>query len=279
MANSRLGLRTRPGLIRSYTEITSGDPDANAFISAAGLTDATQKNAINQLVVDLKAYNIWSKMKAIYPFVGGTADTHKWNLKDARDLDAAYRLVFAGGITHSSTGVLFNGTTGYGDTKLKPSILTQDDTHLSIYSRTNNNPEAIDIGAAVGAGFNPRFLIQLRYGATDLFATDMYESSTARVSSTNTNSTGFYVSTRTANNVFKAFKNNAQIGSTNTGASGTLSNVTNNVYIGALNGVSIFGYSSREYAFASIGDGLTDTEATDLYTAVNTFQTTLSRNV
>jgi len=38
-------------------------------------------------------------------------------------------------------------------------------------------------------------------------------------------------------------------------------------------------FSDREYNFASIGDGLTDTEASDFYDAVQAFQTTLSRNV
>ena len=41
------------------------DPDAQAFITAASITDPTQQAAINTLVVDLKGYNIWSKMKAI----------------------------------------------------------------------------------------------------------------------------------------------------------------------------------------------------------------------
>jgi hypothetical protein len=38
-------------------------------------------------------------------------------------------------------------------------------------------------------------------------------------------------------------------------------------------------YDNREQAFASIGDGLTDNEASNLYTAVQAYQTTLSRNV
>ena len=70
------------------------DPDAQAFITAASITDPTQQSAINQLVVDLKGYSIWTKMSAIYPMVGGTASSHKFNLKDPRDLDAAFRLVF-----------------------------------------------------------------------------------------------------------------------------------------------------------------------------------------
>jgi hypothetical protein len=38
-------------------------------------------------------------------------------------------------------------------------------------------------------------------------------------------------------------------------------------------------YDNKEIAFGSLGDGLTDTEAANFYTAVQTFQTTLSRNV
>jgi hypothetical protein len=84
------------------------DPDAQAFITAAAITDPTQQTAINTLVVDLKGYGIWTKSKALYPFVGGTASQHKFNLKDPRDLDAAFRLVFTGGWTHSSNGILGN---------------------------------------------------------------------------------------------------------------------------------------------------------------------------
>jgi len=89
------------------------DADAQAFITAAAITDATQQAAIDTLVKGMKADGIWTKMKAIYPFVGGTATTHKWNLKDPRDLDAAFRLVFNGGWTHSSTGATPNGTNGF----------------------------------------------------------------------------------------------------------------------------------------------------------------------
>ena len=38
-------------------------------------------------------------------------------------------------------------------------------------------------------------------------------------------------------------------------------------------------YSSKECAFATIGDGLTDTEVANLYIAVQTYQTTLARQV
>ena len=113
MSNARFGLRVRNGLVKGITEGQQAiflDLDALAFLTAAGITDSTIISAINTLVVSLKNFGIWTKMRAIYPFVGGTALTHKWNLKDPRDLDIAFRLVFSGGWTHSSTGALANGT-------------------------------------------------------------------------------------------------------------------------------------------------------------------------
>lgn len=270
MANGRLGLRTRPGLIRSLTEITSGDPDANAFIYAAGLTDATQKNAINQLVVDLKAYGIWSKMKAIYPMVGGTADTHKWNLKDARDTDNAFRLSFLGGWTHSSTGAKPNGTNAYADTFLTPSTsLSTSSSHFSKYNRDNDlSGNKID-----GTIDNPNFF-QQNYSAGNGIIGDL----ASIVTYTQTDTKGLFTITRTSNNVVKVFKNNLQQGSTNTTTTSTLPAFK--VYLGARNDNNTASFfNSYECAFATIGDGLTDTEVSDLYTAVNDFQTTLSRNV
>ena len=124
------------------------DPDAQAFITAAGITDPTQQSAINTLVLDMKGYGIWTKMKAIYPFVGGTATTHKYNLKDPQDLDAAFRLVFFGGWTHSSNGVQGNGTNGYADTKFNPNTgySVNDNAHISVYSRSNQSAVDVDFG-------------------------------------------------------------------------------------------------------------------------------------
>lgn len=269
--------------VQSFVSAGGGtDADAQAFITAAGITDATQQTAINTLVTDLKGYGIWSKMKAIYPFVGGTSSTHKWNLKDPRDLDAAFRLVFSGGITHSSTGALFNGTNGYSNTFLTPSAnLTNNSTHLSFYSRTNfNGSPGGDIGTS---GASPSFLpIALIYTrAADFFQSSMYDYDSAkRVSTSNTNSTGFYVGNRTSNVILNSWKNGVKQATNTTAETQNITTVTNPFFVGAINlGGSAGQYSNKECAFASIGDGLTDTEAANLYTAVQAYQTTLNRNI
>jgi len=79
----------------------------------------------------------------------------KYNLVNPVDSDAAFRLVFNGGWTHSSNGATPNGTNGYADTKFNPSLNGQlNSAHLSYYSRTNNSTDnQIEIGANAPAHF------------------------------------------------------------------------------------------------------------------------------
>lgn len=256
------------------------DADAQAFITAASITDTTQKNAINQLVLDLKSANIWTKMKAIYPFVGGTASTHRFNLKDPRDLDAAFRLVFNGGWTHSSTGALPNGTTAYADTKLIPlSILNLNSTHISVYLNTNfittGGVDAVDMGVE-DASYTNRIFIEP--SATGNVYSINNSNGTSFITAADADSLGLYVNNRISSTTINLFKNNIKLINDTVRTSSALS--VRQLYISAHNVVgSASFFSQRRQAFASIGDGLTDTDSTNLYTAVQAYQTTLGRQV
>ena len=252
----------------------SYDPDALAFIQASSIPQTTQKLAINQLVLDLKAYGLWSKMKAIYPMVGGSAFYHKWNLKDPRDLDAAFRLTFAGGWTHSSTGAKPNGTNAIADTFLISSgTLSQNSTHISYYSRTQSNGTEVEIGTA--SGNNPGdagSLIEIRTSGISYYRIN---SDGTYITYTDADSRAFYVANRTASGVINGWRNSTKV-ATGTTASTGLS--TKSLILGAYNAGSIQFYSTKECAFSSIGDGLTDAEAANFYTAVQAYNTTLGRN-
>jgi hypothetical protein len=223
-------------------------------------------------VVDLKAYGVWTKMKALYPFVGGTASAHKFNLKDPRDLDAAFRLVFTGGSTHSSTGWLPNGTNGYADTKLNENtIMTLNNIHISHYSRTNNTSAVCDIGQWNNFDSGTHSIIYSS-GTSAIRNTNLAASFTAPSSTA-----GLFINSRILSNEHKFYVNNALFNTINTAS---VSKVGRNYFLGARNNNGTAGFfSNRELAFASIGDGLTDTEAANFYTAVQAYQTTLSRNV
>jgi hypothetical protein len=259
------------GRVRIWlSQPSSNDPDAQAFITAAGITDPTQQSAINTLVLDLKSNNIWTKMNAIYPFVGGTATTHKFNLKNPADTDAAFRLSFVGGWTHSANGALPNGTNAYAETFCLHTQLNS--ASISFYSRTNSTGLFNDIGNATNT--TPNSIIFARY--LDRFYGHLNQ--TADASTANLNSLGYYLVSRTANNINKLYKNSSLV--LNSGILST-SIPTNTITIGAWkqSAVLISRYSNRQCAFATIGTGLTDGEAAALYTAVQAFQTTLGRQV
>ena len=264
-AISPFGIKRRNG--------TANDADAQAFITASGIS-GTNATATNQLVINLKSANIWTKMKAVYPFVGNTASSQKWNLKNPVDSNAAYRLVFSGGGTFSANGYQPNGTNAYANTFLTPSTnLTLNNASLSIYSRTNNTSLGFDIGARNTVS-NSDVTLTMYAGGAVVGRINTY-ADYASIPLTNT--LGFIQATRVGTNSQKVFKNATSSTSTITTSTAAVSFV---MLIGALNqnGTPTL-YNNKEIAFASIGDGLTDAESLAFYNAVQTFNTTLARQV
>jgi len=258
---------------------TVSDSDAQAFINAAVITDTTQANSVNTLVVGLKADGIWSKMKAIYPFVGGTATSHKWNLKDPRDLDAAFRLSFNGGWTHSANGALGNGVNNSAQTFLNPlDTLSAASYNYSVYSRNQISTvyAAIVYSAEVsepdenGANFYYGTMsllfdnlsdpgsMQIQYG-TEGYQSKVYAS---------TNTIGFINVNNDAGTI-SLYKNGAAQTLTGAPYAVDLPNRT----------IELAAPAPMQLAFSTIGDKLTPTESLNLYNRIQTFQTTLGRQV
>jgi len=250
------------------------DPDAQAFITAAAITDPTQQLAIDNLVKGLKSDNIWTKMKAIYPFVGGTASTHKWNLKDPRDLDAAFRLVFNGGWTHSSNGATPNGTNAYADTKfIANTHLTKGDGHLSYYSRTNSADSSGSTTMGDNTGGRGRIVLRR---SSDIAYMECGTNGADSRTYTVTDSRCYAVANVISNQNVDFFRNGIKqtataINSSNQGWSTGVIGIGGSVANGQ--------YDNKQCAFSTIGNGLTDTDAANLYTRVQAYQTALSRQV
>ena len=261
--------------VTSSNSLVIDDADAQAFITAANITNTTQQNAINTLVVDLKGYGVWSKMKAIYPFVGGTASTHKWNLKDPRDLDAAFRLVFNGGWTHSATGATPNGINAFGNTFLSPfANMLNTSAHSSFYLRTPMNVNPMGYGC-VNSAFTTRMDIRIATG-NNLFSA--IGGSSSQVSTTATPFQSLILGSR-INNISNKIYVGGILRNTNT-VSDSSNLPSFNYYLGAINESNLTkAFTDDELAFSSIGDGLTDTEASNLYTAVQAYQVALGRSV
>jgi len=84
---------------------TSGNnaSEVQTFAAYAGITDITQISALDYLVDNLKSTGLWSKMHFIYPFIGGNATSHKYELINPSN--SSRELVFTG-VTHNSTGIV-----------------------------------------------------------------------------------------------------------------------------------------------------------------------------
>jgi hypothetical protein len=261
--------------INSFYSIYVTDTDAQAFITAAAITDTTQQSAINTLVTDLKTANIWTKMKAIYPFVGGTAAQHRFNLKDPRTVNEAFYLDFIGGGAHSVTGYKGNGSNGYANTFLTPSTtLTTNNIHYSYYNRTNVSEFRYDIGAYQSSPLGSFYGALSWYdGTLNRFFLSVNSNEQNVV---NADARKFFIANKTTVGSASAFINTTKTSLTVTDRS--LPSIPMFINTRNLNGTNDTA-SSKECAFASIGDGLTDAEATAFYTAVQAYQTTLGRQV
>jgi hypothetical protein len=252
------------------------DVDAQAFFdrvtTAGGSLTTTEKNATNQLVLDMKSAGIWSSMKAIYPMVGASAAACAQNLKSS-----SFTGSFSSGWAFSANGVQGNGSSAYFDTALNTSTnLTSTSTHLSIYVRNNSNAGSpYDLANATNAGMttDPTYLIS-RYSTNFNYlgiADTSYGTITASL-----DSRGFWLGATNGSRAQILYRNGTSV-ATGTG-SGSFAN--NNLYLGAANANGSAAYpSDKQYALCSIGDGLSGTQQGNFYTAVQAFQTTLSRNV
>ena len=247
------------------------DADAQAFFDATGVTDSTQKAAVNTLTIGLKSNSLWTSCYAIYPMVGGTATTHKFNLKDPRDLDAAFRLSFAGGWTHSSNGALPNGTTGYANTFLTPlTSMNKDDSHYSYYSRTNVNAAQTELGVILSSIEN----------GLSLYTNNLYPNfkgaAGSYVSVAVADTIGCWLANRKSTTNSQGWRNGTKLLDT-----AQTSGVANgSVYLAAdHNNISQTQYSTKQCAFASMGLGFSDANALIFSNLIIDFQTTLGRNV
>ena len=197
------------------------------------------------------------------------ASQMKYNLKDARDLDAAFRLTWSGGWTYSATGATPNGTNAYADTNLIPNnILSQNNKHISSYVRTIAANSLIGVGSS-GAGN----LDQIVDTGGTLYSNLSSSFASASVAS----KTGLYLVRRITSTTANTFINNVASFTDNQTSTGQS---TNTITISARNlGYTKDFYSTSQNSFATIGNGLTDAEAASLYTIVQKYQTSLSRQV
>jgi hypothetical protein len=265
--------------LASYAQ-TSNDADAEAFILAcdadpAGKLTVEQKNYITQMVEGLKSIGVWNSMVAVYPFVGGTAFKHKFNLKDPRDLNAAYRLAQGQFSTittvDNNLGVSFAGSYNYLQTFISPVTagLTKANFHLSVYNRTGSD-FAYEIGnqvtsqGSLALGVNRAgATVGLAAGSGNLFTSTISPNSLIILNSTSSTNANIY-----GKGVLKSTYTVSRTG-----------NLDNNqITLGTLGNLSSPSFeSAKQLQFATVGFSLTNTQAIQLSHLIYYLQGILQR--
>lgn len=237
------------------------------FVTNTGIADATIIGAVRTAALAMDDKGLWSLMRAFYPFVGGTATTHKYNLKDPRDLDAAYRMVFAGGWTHNSNGVTGNGTNSTADSKLANNVPGQNSLCLGVYNRTAGTGGVEWSGSAT-----PRTWLAGNISGTAYF--DLNNSASTATTTAPADVRGTLMANR---NSSASTELNLNGQGQRTTAATTSAPAATTFILGGYSGGGFI--TARNYAAAWLADGLTPLQEAQLRDIVQAFQTTLSRNV
>lgn len=261
------------GFNQNYPVIVTSafDADAQKFINASGIS-GSNADAINTLVVALKnTGSLWDKMYVIYPFIGGTLSSFAWNLKDTGSFSAS----FVNNPVASANGLQTNGTNNYLNSNYSINSNVTSSFHLSYYKRTGRNTgDNIDAGA-----FNETT-------ARGIFLAAQLTSTLSRARQYSTamdNSaapyTGSFMTTAdtTHSSLYKGSVEKASIALSNPGAL-----TTGSITLGAMrsnqSGNPAY-YTSASYAFMTIGQHISGSDATNFVTIVQNYQTELGRQV
>ena len=248
-------LATRFGLPVIGNSIS--DIDVYRFVQATALSDDLQVGAINTLVTSLKANNLWTKMRVIYPFIGGTATTHKYNLVNPD----TFQLQFFGPWTHNSNGATSTvRPTAYANTGFIPSannLSSATGMHMFYYMKN-----------AAGASYTTLL------SANNSTMYNAYSSTFGRVFG----GTTVYRATEPSTAYLLVSK---QVAGTNN-LFGQMNGSLTNAYTD-----STFNVDSTQFvinpnivataALVAFGEGLSQAEGTTLYNIISAYQTTLGR--
>ena len=250
-------------------------PYAPNFLRATGITNTTQANAITRLVQDLVAAGqlhprvpAMSKLRVLYPLVGGTAAAHSINLVDV----SAYAATWHGNPTHTANGVQPNGIDQYADTNLPASAIDPHDSHIAFYADQavadeNRGGQGV---AGRAASQDRDFLLSYNRGNLSLYVS-ANDNALVAYSQPQTLA-GLLIGTRTSSSDARLYHNGSQVGASTALDYSLMPTGT------ILFGAAQEGTTSRvPFSFFSVGAGLSSAEQLPYYQAIQTYQAALNR--
>jgi hypothetical protein len=259
---------------------TPFDSDATTFLNAVvatgGTLNATISAATNTLFTSLKSNGLYTSMKAMYPFIGSTSGSCAINAVSP----GTYNITWFGGMSFGVSGATGNGTNGWGNTNLIQTAFTQNSVSAGVYQITSLSGGAEFVFGNFSTGGLPA--IQLSTYLTTLGGNYAYRlGSTSITSQTYSGNTGMFVISRTTGSTttHNLYRNGSLINSTSN--SYTATTTPNAIYVFARQGSggATQEFSPQTLAFIFFADGLSGSQVSTLSSIINTFNTSLSRNV
>ena len=257
--------------------VTPEDTSAlGKFIKATGITDATLKSNLDSLINKARRHGWWDICDVIYPMAGGTSTSCKFNLKDPRDSDSAFRLTFKGATWTFSSGSANPGDSGYGSTHFNPAVHIADPNscHLSIYSTSNisGDDDNADIGA-YDLATNSGFYLSARTNWPDTSGKPYAAIGGNGLQGDVMNGAGYLMVSKTSATEGSFYRDGSVMNSYFT-SPGSLPNldlfICNQNFSGASEPYNM-GFSKRGLSFVTIGSGIDSTMAASMYADINDF--------
>jgi hypothetical protein len=269
------------GVYTTYkTELVTYPPDADAaaFIALASITDDTQERAVNNLVLALKASNVsslgtlWSRMHAVYPFVGGDSTAHSKNL-----LADSRHITWSGSPTHNANGVTGDGSAAYGIADFKWSDISGSENSAGAYVYCRTSAPTVE-GAMTAATDASSRRIGIRVASSANYALDGIFANNIQAGIQAAGSSDF----RRAFTIIRSSSSSQRMFVNTTASSiitlATTSACSTNMGILCRNSNSgVSQYSNANLALVAYFQGLTSEEQAAFHAIVTNFQTALGR--
>lgn len=241
------------------------DKDAQNFIQIAGITDNVQKTAINDLVGSLKSANLWFKMIALYPFVGGTAMAHRYNLINVSE----HIIAWGSASNHTVLGVIPNSSKN--DLGLS---MNADSISVNIYIGNHISNLAVDLGQSTADEGYGRFLCHIKYTDGNTYYDAGYSGIGGRLTTAISDTRGL-LSLNRLSGVQSVYRNGVLVSERKNSLNINFTNLCLNAGYAGSTTIN----NARQFRFLSISSGLSASELSKLYTIVQQFQTSLNRSV
>jgi len=243
--------------------------DAKKYCDSAQITNNYKRNNASTFVRKLKHDGLWTNAVGIYPLIGTSLTQAQWNLKDPRNLDAAYRLTFYNTPTIDSMGVYFGNNTGYADSYIIPnSVSTARNFTFGCYTYLEQSADIVPIGSRS----NNTYLYKSSAGI------NTYTAVVANKSVGVTGSSQGLILVSDNASAFDVYKNGVR---RSTSVAGTSDISGYKLFIGGLNSSgSVVAQAKVKMSFAVVYKaGLNSTQVKNLSDAINNYNTRLHRNL